>query len=127
MTLSSRVSHERLTRICFLDYDREMALVACDQDSASGETEILGVGRLSKLRSTNEAEFALLIADKFQGQGLGTTLLAHLLQIGRDEKINRISGDILPENIEMKQICERLGFRMTQSPDDPVTRAVIDL
>ena len=127
MTLSSRVAHERLTRICFLDYDREMALVACDQDAATGETEILGVGRLGKLRGTNEAEFALLIADKFQGQGLGTTLLDRLLQIGRDEKIDRIYGDILPENIEMQRICEKLGFHLTQSPEDPVTKAAIDL
>ena len=73
--------------------------------------EILGVGRLSKIRGTNEAEFALLIADKFQGQGLGTALLDRLLQVGRDEKIARITGDILPENIEMQRVCEKLGFR----------------
>ena len=59
MTLSTRVAHERLTRICFIDYDREMALVAQHQDSQSGNHDIIGVGRLSKARGTNEAEFAL--------------------------------------------------------------------
>jgi len=127
ITLSARVAHERLTRICFIDYDREMALVASHQDPTTGEPEILGVGRLSKIRETNEAEFALLIADKFQRQGLGTALLDRLLQVGRDEKIARITGDILPENIEMQRLCEKLGFRLTHPPDDPVVKAVIDL
>ena len=69
MTLSTRVAHERLTRICFIDYDREMALVAERQDPQSGHHEIVGVGRLSKVRGTNEAEFALLISDRYQRQG----------------------------------------------------------
>ena len=69
MTLSTRVAHERLTRICFIDYDREMALVAERQDPQSGQHEIIGVGRLSKVRGTNEAEFALLISDRYQAQG----------------------------------------------------------
>jgi acetyltransferase len=127
ITLRARVAHERLTRICFIDYNREMALVASAQDPTTGEPEILGVGRLSKIRATNEAEFALLIADKFQGQGLGTALLDRLLQVGRDEKIGRIIGDILPENTEMKRVCEKLGFRLTHPPGEPVVKAAIDL
>jgi acetyltransferase len=127
IALSARVAHERLTRICFIDYDREMALVASHQDPTTGEPEILGVGRLSKIRETNEAEFALLIADKFQGQGLGTTLLDRLIQVGRDEKVTRIVGDILPENIEMQRVCKKLGFRLTRPPGEPVIKAVIDL
>ena len=122
-----RVAHERLTRICFIDYDREMALVASRQDPTTDDPEILGVGRLSKIRETNEAEFALLIADKFQRQGLGTALLDRLLQVGRDEKIARITGDILPENFEMQRLCEKLGFRLTRPPDEPVVKAMIDL
>ena len=69
MTLSSRVAHERLTRICFIDYDREMALVTEHQDPQTGDREIIGVGRLSKIRGTNEAEFALIVSDPFQAQG----------------------------------------------------------
>ena len=67
MKLSTRVAHERLTRICFIDYDREMVLVAERQaPEADGGREILGVGRLSKIRGTGDAEFALLISDRFQ-------------------------------------------------------------
>ena len=53
--LSTRVAHGRLTRICFIDYDREMALVAERKSPSTGEHEILGVGRLSKIRGTDDA------------------------------------------------------------------------
>jgi acetyltransferase len=127
MKFSARVAHERLTRICFIDYDREMALVADRKSPETGEHEILGVGRLSKVRGTNEAEFALVVSDRFQGLGLGTELLSRLLQVGRDENIDRIFGDILPENAEMQKICERLGFKMTHNIKESVIRAVTDL
>ncbi len=127
MTLSARTTHERLTRICFVDYNREMVLVADRANDQTGQHEIVGVGRLSKVRGTNEAEFALLVSDRFQGQGLGTAFLDRLVTIGRDEKIDRISGDILPDNAEMKHICKKLGFRLTHSIGDPTITAAIDL
>jgi acetyltransferase len=127
MGLTQRIAHERLTRICFIDYDREMALVAERKDSETGEREILGVGRLSKMHGTNDAEFAILISDKAQDQGLGTELLRRLLQVGRDEKLSHITADILPDNIEMQRISQKLGFRLFRSVEDPVVRAVIDL
>jgi acetyltransferase len=121
MKLSARVAHERLTRICFIDYDREMALVAeRPAPDAEGGREILGVGRLSKLRGTDDAEFALLISDRFQRRGLGTALLGRLVGIARDEVIRRIVGSILPENLGMRRVCERLGFRLSHDPDNGV-------
>ncbi|MEJ7638807.1 MAG: GNAT family N-acetyltransferase, partial [Singulisphaera sp.] len=106
MKLSSRVAHERLTRICFIDYDREMALVADRRapDADAGGHEILAVGRLCKRRG-GEAEFALLVRDEAQGVGLGTELLRRLIAIGRDERLRRIVADILPENLNMQRIC----------------------
>jgi len=127
MSLSSRVAHERLTRICFIDYDREMALVAEHQDPQTGDREIIGVGRLTKIRGTSEAEFAILVSDPFQGKGIGTALLERLVQVGHDERIDRISGDVLPENRQMQRLCERLGFRLIHNAGDPVIKALIDL
>jgi acetyltransferase len=127
ITLSARIAHARLTRICFIDYDREMVLVADRGSPQTGEREVIAVGRLTKVRGTNEAEFALLVSDRFQGLGLGTTLLERLLQIGRIEKIERISGDILPDNLEMRRVCEKVGFHLTHRVGDLVIRAVIDL
>jgi acetyltransferase len=127
MKLSTRIAHERLTRICFIDYDREMVLVGEREDLPSGAHEILGVGRLSKLRGSHEAEFAVLVSDRFQGRGLGTVLLERLVQIGRDEGIARIFGSILPENAAMKSICAKLGFRVTHQLSEGVVQAVLDL
>jgi acetyltransferase len=127
MALSTRVAHERLTRICFIDYDREMVLVAVSVNSHTGAHEIQGVGRLNRISGTSNAEFALLVADQFQGQGLGTVLLEQLLKIGHDEKIEQISGDLLPENTIMRRICEKLGFRVSYCVGDPVISAIIDL
>src|SRR5918998_1117942 len=103
LNLDRRTAHERLTRICFIDYDREMALVAERRDPETGEREILGVGRLSRNRiAPNEAEFALLISDRFQRQGLGTLLVERLLEVGRAEGLSRITADILFENHAMQ-------------------------
>ncbi|PSM49005.1 acetyl CoA synthetase subunit alpha, partial [Chroococcidiopsis sp. CCALA 051] len=107
--LSQRIAHERLTRICFIDYDREMALVTEYRHPQTSTREILAVGRLSKLHGFNEAEFAILVGDRHQRQGLGTELLSRLLQVGRDEKLARITGEILAENRAMQKVCEKLG------------------
>src|SRR5215216_7556668 len=96
LNLDRRTAHERLTRICFIDYDREMALVAERKKSETGEPEIMGVGRLSRNHAiSDEAEFALLISDRFQRQGLGTSLVGKLLEVGRAEGLSRITADIL--------------------------------
>ncbi|TAK94297.1 MAG: GNAT family N-acetyltransferase, partial [Verrucomicrobia bacterium] len=98
LKLDQRVAHERLTRICFNDYDREIALVVEHRNERTGQPEILGVARLSKARGLNEAEYALLVADRWQRQGLGTELLTRLVQIARDEKLERITAIILADN-----------------------------
>ena len=125
--LDQRITHERLIRICFIDYDREMALVVERKEPASGEQEIVAVGRLSKRRGTGEAEFALLISDLVQGQGLGTALLSRLVQIGRDEGVRHITAEILPDNRGMRRVAEKLGFRLRFSLEDGVVKAALTL
>jgi acetyltransferase len=125
--LSQRVAHERLTRICFIDYNREMALVAERKDAQTGVAEILAVGRLSKIHSTEEAEFALLVSDQYQGLGLGTELLRRLLHVGRQEQIQRINATILFDNHAMQHICEKLGFQLHYAIADSLVNAKIEL
>jgi acetyltransferase len=127
MKLSTRVAHERLIRICFNDYDRELALVADRKDPQTSEHEIMGVGRLIKLHGVNEAEFALLVSDRWQGCGVGTQLLRLLLEVGRAEQLDRITADILVENSEMQHLCEKLGFQLSGRIGESVVRAVIQL
>jgi acetyltransferase len=123
MNLSQRIAHERLTRICFIDYDREMALVAERRNPTTGEHEILGVGRLTRILGTNDGEVAVLISDQFHGRGLGKELLARLLIVGADEKLSKLKADILPDNRDVMRICEKLGFSLRHSLEDEVVKA----
>jgi acetyltransferase len=119
------VAHERLTRMCFNDYDREIALVAEHKNAKTGKVDIMGVGRLSKARGLNEAEFALIISDRYQRQGLGTELLKRLVHIGREEKLERITANILAENHAMQVVAKRVGFKLTRDTDNHDFRAEI--
>ncbi|MBW4666607.1 MAG: bifunctional acetate--CoA ligase family protein/GNAT family N-acetyltransferase [Cyanomargarita calcarea GSE-NOS-MK-12-04C] len=125
--LSQRIAHERLTRLCFIDYDREMALVADYKNPKTETREILAVGRLSKLHGTNEAEFAILVSDRFQCQGLGTELLKQLLQVSHDEQLKQISADMLADNFGMQRVCQKLGFRIERTGESTVVKAKIDI
>ncbi len=124
-SLSHRIAHERLVRICFSDYERELALVVDRRDPASGEHQLLAVGRLSRLHERNDAEFSMLIGDAHQHQGLGTALLGQLLRAGRDEGIERVTAEILRQNGAMQRVCRRLGFQF--QPGDELIEAWIDL
>ncbi|MEO0870320.1 MAG: GNAT family N-acetyltransferase, partial [Cyanobacteria bacterium J06642_11] len=64
----------------------------------TGESSILGVARLSRLHGLNEAEFGMLINDRYQGRGLGSELLRSLVTIAQAEGLTRIAADILPQN-----------------------------
>jgi acetyltransferase len=126
--LSARVAHERLLRKCFIDYDREMALVAERTDSETGEREITAVGRLTRQPGTGDAEVAVLVADRYQHQGLGAELLERLIRIARHERLKRVVATILPENIGMRTLASRQGFLIQKGPDlDDVIIAVLTL
>jgi acetyltransferase len=124
--LGQRVSHERLARVCFIDYDRDMALVAEDHDDA-GRSVLLGVGRLTVQRGTRTGEFAILVSDDLQGQGLGTELLRRVVQFGRDQRLERIVADMLPENQDMQHVSEKVGFRCRYLSDDHLVKAEMTL
>jgi acetyltransferase len=125
--LGARVAHERLLQKCFIDYDREMALVADLQDSETREHAILAVGRLTKTPDEPEAELAVLVADRWQNQGLGTELVRRLIEIARDEKLARVLANILPENQSMRSLADRLGFTVRPTDDPSVLTAVLTL
>lgn len=127
LQLGQRVTHERLLRRCFIDYDREMALVAEAKNPKTGELKLLGVARLIKLHSAPEAEFAVLVSDQAQRKGLGSELTKRMIQVARDEKIQRLSADILRENGGMRRLLQKLHFTLDDSVRNPVTRATLPL
>ena len=127
LNLSQRTAHERLTRICFIDYARQMALVAERTDPATGKKSIIGVGRLQGLTAAAEAEFAIVVTAQFQRMGLGTELLRRLVDIGRAEGVKVITADILAENAGMQKTSEKLGFKIIRELGDPVVSVRLEL
>jgi acetyltransferase len=126
LKLSQRVAHERLTRICFIDYARHMALVAERRSPATGEREVVAVGRLNGLINP-EAEFAIVVADAYQKQGLGGELLRLLIDIGKKEGVEAIVADVLAENSGMLKTAQRLGFKLDREIGDPTVSARLEL
>ncbi|HEY5176087.1 MAG TPA: bifunctional acetate--CoA ligase family protein/GNAT family N-acetyltransferase [Terriglobales bacterium] len=126
LKLTQRTAHERLTRTCFIDYNREMALVA-ERKNEAGEPEILAVGRLSKLHGRDEAELAAVATDAAQHKGLGTELYRRLIEFARDEKLKLVVSTMLPENREMRAVCVKHGFKMFSNLEDNTIRAELEL
>ena len=125
--LDSRVAHERLVRKCFLDYDREMALVVDRLNPDSGKHELLGVGRLAREWKMEEAELGVLVADRFQGAGLGTELVRRLIHVARAEKIHRVVAHILSENAPMAALAKHFHFDCVRDEDGPSLTATLIL
>ena len=125
--LESRVAHERLIRRCFLDYDREMALVVERPNAHSGASELLGVGRLVRQGDGSEAELGLLVTDRWQGCGVGTELLTRLIEIAQHEGIERIRAEMLSENHAMLALAKRFHFAVGQGKDYKTFTAALPL
>ena len=126
LSLSTRVEHERLVRICFGSYDRGFALVADRKNPDTGQHEVLGVGRFSAINRA-EAEAAVLVSDRWHGLGLGTELLASAARVARAEKFKRLSGEILRDNIATQAIFKKVGFRLRSMEDPSSVAALLEL
>jgi acetyltransferase len=126
LSLSTRVEHERLVRICFASYDRGFALVAERRNPETGQAELLGVGRFSAMTAL-EAEAAVLVSDQWQGRGLGTELLASVARVARAEKFKTLIGEILRDNLATQAIFRKAGFRLLSMDDPSSVSAVLEL
>lgn len=106
LSYDERIAHNRLLRICFNDYDREIALVV------EHKNEILGMIRLSKIPGTEDASFSLMIKDQWQNKGLGSKLMQKILEIAQKEKVEKVHARMLNENFQMQKLCKRYGFQL---------------
>jgi acetyltransferase len=127
LQLSQRTAHERLTRICFVDYDREMALVAERRNNASGVPEILAVSRLHHMHGTEDVEASVVVIDEAQHLGLGTELMKRAVEIARNEGAKRVVASVLPENEDMQAIFKGLGFHLERVEGKDLVRAELEL
>ena len=126
LKFDTRTAHERLTRICFVDYDREIVLVA-EEDKGSGQKGIVGVGRLSRSKFGDDAEFSMLLVDRWQKRGLGFELLGLLLKAGKAEKISKVLAYVLPENHGIRSLCKKYGFTEKRGEGDDYLSLYVEL
>jgi acetyltransferase len=122
----TRTTHERLIRICFTDYDRELALVA-EHEERDGSRAIVAIGRLSRGVDRSAAEFAVLVSDRYQGRGIGTELLRRLVEIARAEKLDWLGADIREDNAPMLATAAKLGFELRPGSAEGILRACLFL
>jgi acetyltransferase len=117
MNLAARTAHERLIRSCFVDFDRQIALVVVASEPPA--EDIVGVARLLRQPGSAEAEFAIVVADAWQRRGVGTQLLKQLITVAKAEGLRSLTATIVPENEQMIGLCRRLGFTLVrQDPSD---------
>ena len=109
------ITHEMLSRFCNIDYDREMAIIA--EYTENGRRRNVGVGRLI-MEHGQTGEFAVLVADDFQNNGLGLKLCDMLIGIGQEKGLKSIYGIVLNENRKMIGLAKKLGFNIKRLPDE---------
>jgi acetyltransferase len=105
-----RPTPEMAARFCFLDYDREMAIVA--QVGEDSTRRLAGVGRLLADPDRGEAEYAVLVADDWQGRGLGEALTDRCLEVARAWGLRRVVAELDADNVRMISILRERGFRL---------------
>jgi acetyltransferase len=107
--------HQALIRFTQNDYDREIGLGAFGEPP--GPEVLLGVGRLVMTPEREAAEFALIVADPWQGRGLGQKLLERVMEIARENGVQLLHGDVLAENQPMLELMKKLGFTIHRASE----------
>jgi len=115
-----------LARFTLIDYDREMALIAVLKErraNADGEIEeterIIGVSRYVTNPDQSSCEFALVVADDFNGKGLGSRLMESIMDVARERGLSEMEGLVLANNAGMLRLMRGLGYEVKPYPDDP--------
>jgi len=119
--LFQQTTHAMAARYCFIDYDREMAIVA--ELNQAGRRRIAGVGRLVADADRSNAEYAILVADEFQGRGLGALLTDYCLDICRRWGMNAVLAETSSENHRMLDLFRHRGFEFEHPPSSDVILA----
>jgi len=111
---------EKFTRI---DFGRDMALIATA--TLEGAETAIGVARYARLADDVTCEFAITVADAWQGRGIGKKLLAMLVEAARGHSVRRIIGDVLATNTPMLRLAHSQGFRIERHPEGAELRRVV--
>ena len=111
----TNITHEMLLRLCNIDYDREIAIVA--EIKKDQKKKLIGTGTLIIDPNFETGEFAILVHDDFQGKGLGYKLLDTIIGIAQEKGLERFFGLVLSGNKKMINLTRKLGFTVEDLPD----------
>ncbi|MEZ5199215.1 MAG: GNAT family N-acetyltransferase [Bacteroidales bacterium] len=114
-------SHEVATQFCFIDYDREMAIVA--EIEVEGRKKLIGVGRLIADPDVEVTEYAVLITDAWQQRDLGQILTSYCLEIAEQAGIKKVAAETTKDNKAMIAVFKKLGFKVSYNEDTTVSVA----
>ena len=116
------ITRDYIESLVNVDYSRDMAIAATTM--LDGEV-LIGVARY--VRVGNSAEFAIVVADAWQGRGIGSRLLGKLIDVARGRGIKHLYGEVLGTNRPMLGLVRRLGFRLERHEDPTLARAIVQL
>jgi acetyltransferase len=103
-----------LDQLAHTDHSRQIALVALMP--RDHHESMLAEARVILTPAGDEAEFSVLVADPWQGRGIGACLLAHCLEIAQRRHVRHIFGTVLADNVQMLALGRKLGFKVTYCP-----------
>ena len=123
MNQLQELSQEMLVRFTQIDYHYEMALIAVT--TVDGKDEQIGVARYTTNLDKTSCEFALTVSDDWQHRGIGHILMRDLMDVARDRDLSEMEGQVLSNNSKMLELVQTLGFKVSNSPDDPSIKQVV--
>jgi len=124
--LIKEADHAMRVRYCNIDYDREIGIVA--EIEEDGKKRFLGVTRIIlPPGERDEAEFALIVTDKWQRRGLGSEFLDFTIEIAKKKGVKRLVGEVLKDNKPMISLCKEKNFDIIRTSDPEIYKLSNDL
>lgn len=121
-----KITREYIAQLTHVDYRRDMAIAATVM--LEERETLIGVARYVRDAEGADCEFAIVIADAWQGRGIGRRMLEKLISVARSRGIRRLYGDVLATNAPMLALAKQIGFALGRSPEDPtLTRIMLEL
>lgn len=121
----NQMSREEARRFCTVDYNNDFALAATLGEG--DEEKIVALGHFYRFPNQDRAEVAFMVEDAYQGKGIGTHLLEHLVARARDMGIKVFEAEVLAENKEMIEMFEHSGFHIGEEMQGGLYQMVMDL
>lgn len=116
--LFKQTTHEMATRYCFIDYDRELGIVA--EVEEEGRRKLIGVGRLVADADHETAEYAVIVVDRWHGHGLGGLLTDYCLEVAKTWGVKRVVAEVSKDNTRMLATFRNRGFQLNDEQEDVV-------